>query len=619
METKLKKYIDHYVSSSNVDYSILIDSSWGAGKTFSIQEYMQTKKTQDYIYYSVKGKNDISAIISDILLDIILKFDKRKRILSFIRSLHFISEKVYNIFDSKLSGKIYKATSLLTDTATLSYLNTITGKINSSNRIVLFIDDIERFSNKESCVIDLIAELDNYFVSTKKIKIVYIANQDEIFCNEQTINNNKIAEKYKNEKERYIRFTYNFFNNRTDIFNKFILKKFQKKDLSNNQYLFDVLYKVFDGKDLLKCNQDSKKSPNLRTVQFVLDLFGEMKHLWEKLKPVNNYLNPNFLFYSLCVYSRLIKEEGIDRIYLLNNLPVGLKKTEDKFLKSFFEIYENDSTYILCKEKFLIDFICTGLLEDEQFKNIIRVTVSETDPLQQIANDISTIETPELENLLDQVISQLKAHKYSINQGYLLVTFFIKYVRMFDKYKEVNFNQLFKESFFSEENQKELKEYFDYRIENPYFDTVSFDPDIDKVIEDEFNKYKSGKIKDELSEMWEVIKNGDTQNDIFNRFDMHILFSSLEKNDYYKKIPELSNKSLHLICLIIKQYILTLGNAYAFYTSEIPSLNRLKKLLESKVSVYKENDLLRVNKIKELISLLQDAITHIEESKNDFN
>lgn len=208
------KYIDIYINEEKTDYSILINAPWGAGKTHFIKKYCKIKTDieseqydeNNYVYFSLKGISDIEQLINSINLRILLKFktEKKNFIGDLIENLNF--DKFIDLFNNKKLSTFYQSVSILSSVAMPSYVDNYLLK--AENKIILFLDDLERVSEKIALK-DLLGELDTQFIG-KGIKIVYIAYEDEF--------SEKHKEQYKKHKEKYIRRTYTFTPNKSDVF-----------------------------------------------------------------------------------------------------------------------------------------------------------------------------------------------------------------------------------------------------------------------------------------------------------------------------------------------------------------------------------------------------------------
>ena len=296
------KYIDIYINEEKTDYSILINAPWGAGKTHFIKKYSEIKTDieseqydeNNYVYFSLKGISDIEQLINSINLRILLKFktEKRNFIGDLIENLNF--DKFIDLFNNKKLSTFYQSVSILSSVAMPSYVDNYLLK--AENKIILFLDDLERVSEKIALK-DLLGELDTQFVG-KGIKIVYIAYEDEF--------SEKHKEQYKKHKEKYIRRTYTFTPNKSDVFSDLL----QEFSLQNDSDLFDSLLVSFPD-----------NPPNLRTVKYCCSLYRELLKASNDFPSANKYQSVLILLPSICEYAKFLTNNNISKQTLLSTCP----------------------------------------------------------------------------------------------------------------------------------------------------------------------------------------------------------------------------------------------------------------------------------------------------------
>ena len=188
----VEEYLDYFCGlAHSPDYAVLIKGAWGSGKTWFINKYIEKLKgnNKKYLYVSLYGVSTISEIED-----------------SFFQQLHpILSSKGMAITGKILKGAL-KATLKIDLDGDKKSDATVTSQIpdinipdylkDTSNCIIIF-DDLERCNINLEAVLGYI----NHFVEHQGLKVILVANEDEIF-KEEAENPSKTA--YRIIKEKLI-------------------------------------------------------------------------------------------------------------------------------------------------------------------------------------------------------------------------------------------------------------------------------------------------------------------------------------------------------------------------------------------------------------------------------
>lgn len=643
------KYIDIYINEEKTDYSILINAPWGAGKTHFIKKYCEIKTDieseqydeNNYIYFSLKGISDIEQLINSINLRILLKFktEKKNFIGDLIENLNF--DKFIDLFNNKKLSTFYQSVSILSSVAMPSYVDNYLLK--AENKIILFLDDLERVSEKIALK-DLLGELDTQFIG-KGIKIVYIAYEDEF--------SEKHKKQYKKHKEKYIRRTYTFTPNKSDVFSDLL----QEFSLQNDSDLFDSLLGSFPD-----------NPPNLRTVKYCCSLYKELLKAKNEFPSSNDYQSVLLLFPSICEYAKFLTNNNISKQTLLSACPGEYQfiqnclaatyapkqeepekeKSEKEKCSEFFNNFSHDNSITLYTNRFLIDFIFDGYLNKTELEKFLRIEIQQEDPLNTIVYHLYDSSFDDVKESVYKVLDKLTNNEYSIYELNPLVNNFLPIARriirledltndkssieeeikkeLSDKDNEIEFQQRISKktcelitekitnSILSEKSKESLFKYFEYKTINEYYEFPKFTKDFDQRIEEKYNNFIVERNKQATNDLFEAIKTA-SYSEIFKQIDEHKIFSILREANKFEELLELPNKSIQFLIKFINSKILGLGNAYQFYMSEIPVLEELKDLIKVKVNL-QDPDFIKTDLLKQLYKTIDEAIKHINNSKN---
>lgn len=214
----IEEYLNYYCGlSHSPKFAILLKGKWGAGKTWFINQYREKLKAKDKkcLYVSLYGVTNYSEI-EDLLLQQLYPFRTSKGMV--------------------IAGKIFK--SLLKGVLKIDVTNDgkddimwnfsmpeidIPQKFEDSSFSLLIFDDLERCSINIENILGYI----NSFVESQYLKVVIIANEDEISTE---------IEKYKKIKEKLIGKTFEIYPDFSGALNDFL-------NQVNNQQAKDFLSK----------------------------------------------------------------------------------------------------------------------------------------------------------------------------------------------------------------------------------------------------------------------------------------------------------------------------------------------------------------------------------------
>ncbi|MEA5582076.1 P-loop NTPase fold protein [Nodularia harveyana UHCC-0300] len=367
LNSHIEDYLNYYCDlSQSPKFAILLKGKWGSGKTWFINQYRERLKPKKSLYVSLYGISNYSEI-EDSLFQQLHPFRSSKGMV--------LAEKVFKGFlksslridlvdfnnDGKNDGAL---------TISIPDIN-IPENFKDSNYSLLIFDDLERCSMNIENILGYI----NNFVESQCLKVVIIANEDEIDTKE---------EKYKRIKEKLIGKTFEIYPDFTGALNDFlnqVTNQDAKTILSNSiNYTQELFIKA-------KCK-------NLRILnQIILDF----ERIFEKL-PDEAYNKSGLveeilkflIIFSIEISSGRLKPQDINQIekkLLAEFVSVRRKQrqndinensSEDQIsFKEMFEKYENIYSInfnYLNSDKFL-----PGLLWWELFfdKGIVDKTILE--------------------------------------------------------------------------------------------------------------------------------------------------------------------------------------------------------------------------------------------------
>ena len=204
--------IENYIKTPDFDYSILITGEWGTGKTYYFKNNLIdstgsiNNTNAALILISAGGLTTTTEVKENIGIELLSKYGRNRFLNNTKIDLilandisSFLPEsgrKAFTVAQKGIRGlrlySQYKIQNCLSD------------------RLTLVIDDIERYEGQLS---SLLAFIHNRYVNNG-IHVVYIANEKEIKDG-----------KYKQNKEKYIRYTFSFHASIRDVLGNLIANR----------------------------------------------------------------------------------------------------------------------------------------------------------------------------------------------------------------------------------------------------------------------------------------------------------------------------------------------------------------------------------------------------------
>ncbi|WP_414625178.1 P-loop NTPase fold protein [Calothrix sp. CCY 0018] len=358
INSHIEEYLDYYCSLSHAPgFAVLLKGQWGCGKTWFIEKYREKlkKNNQKCLYVSLYGMTSFSEIED-----------------AFFQQLH----PVLSSKGMALTGKIFKG--FLKGTLKIDLNNdsnndgtwnigipdiNLPEYLKNTDKSILIFDDLER------CQIDISNLLGyiNYFVEHDDLKVIIIANEDELL--KPDINNSggdnsgkdNSSTSYKVIKEKLIGKTFGVsldFEGALESFIAIVDNSDVRQFLSDNIELIENLYKKAEFENL-RC---------LR--QIILDFDRIYKVLPEKATSKVEILQE--ILKVLMAFSIEIKRG--------NMLATDISKLE----------YGRISEYML-RKTFGVPQASSSVVKE----NIIEENNKEESPLAKIVNTYPELDLPE--------------------------------------------------------------------------------------------------------------------------------------------------------------------------------------------------------------------------------
>lgn len=235
---KVVKEIKNYMNNP-LKYAILLEGTWGCGKTYFIQNQL---KDIDTIYISLNGVSNLSNVSLQLAYQ--LGGDKAK-----LGKFKWFKNKK----SSKAVGTIGGFLISFFTNSTIIELIDLVNNIDVKDKLIIF-DDLER----TKLPIEEILGFINNLVEHNNIKVLLVANEEELNCHDN----------YSKIKEKLIYQTIKYIPNLEEVYDCLMPNSF-KEFKSNKVFFIDELKR--------------KNHQNIRTIQFTFQRYIELRQIIDEV------------------------------------------------------------------------------------------------------------------------------------------------------------------------------------------------------------------------------------------------------------------------------------------------------------------------------------------------
>lgn len=298
-------YLDYYINlETSPEFAVLIRGVWGVGKTHLVKKIIveQEKNGKKFLKVSLYGLNSTVDIDHAIFAQLHpLLASKGMKLAGQV--LKGVLKTTVNIDLNKDGSKDGSLSPQIPDISPPEYFK------NTDSKVLIF-DDLERCLLPISVVMGYL----NQLVESKGLKVVIIANEEELYANDQ---NKEGENKYSRVKEKVIGKSLDVVPNFTEAFDAFLSNSKIKEFLIHNKESIQEIYQAAGYNNLRHLRQT------------LLDLDHFFTFLTEKIKIKKEAITQIvklFLISSFEIKSGQIAEN--DLYFLLGYLPSAEIKSE---------------------------------------------------------------------------------------------------------------------------------------------------------------------------------------------------------------------------------------------------------------------------------------------------
>lgn len=581
--TKTVSYYDEilnrYISDNNTNYALLINGTWGSGKTYYIKNYLNSRiNNNEYIkiYFSLYGMQKLEDIDSCIIESYFKAFDEmvefnNLNIEKYYRDYgfgNFVINKFQYIYDQFFyhnikSRKYYKFLKYLPDYIKFEFLNFDfkvlkdnlkfkISQISKESKVLLVIDDFERSK------IDFVEVLGyiNNMVEHYKYKVIIIANEEQLkvrYANKDiNLKLSALLVNYDIDKEvdkniDKVTSIYNFIND--NLHHDIEYYSIKEKTIGETvnfklkfNEIFNEILNVF--LNSLEQNEKSKRfkrniskyissitkefeelgNKNLRNVYFTIKyLFILFERYYNCANKKNKNWDSQINYHKkkeFCKYRKEIIKKILRKIIrMIIKLKEHPKETKNKEL--MFIIGDNYDQLI---DNLIFNHNIDKYEINEIFINgFFRYYNNNKLTIYDIDNEEKIFKLDSDKNIIDKINKierELASDEYEINQFTYIIRVLLDIKYKYNIRKNYNLKNIFNIIL---DKAKKSKDKVDYYIErNPY--TKDYCPEEYEVLDKiycELNMYRNinVNIKDELNNIFKK-----------HKLDVYELSTFIEKN-----------------------------------------------------------------------------------------
>lgn len=581
------KYILDYLINDKTNTALLLNGSWGCGKTFYIQNsllpYLQENKKKS-VYVSMYGIQNIEALSKSIFTESYFK-SINNRGGTFVTGLaKTILKGVTNYFNIDISG----------GTKEWEKLSNI---VNLNNKL-LIIDDLERHDPSFS-VMEILGFINN-LCENDKVKVLLVCDENSLI---KVGLNEKDFEKYKRIKEKTIGDTILFSPNLIQSIPSIISSFNLEETLGNSNIILKEIFEAslsshvpcFNLRAVTKSCQ--KMSEIIKIINFNTQTSFQDSSLQEFL--LNVFIGLLFFYLRLSNDSTLVYSDN-NQLFSIN---LGVNN---------YPLYKFCYEYCVEQKTFFNDF-------KEAFSKFLL-----NKKIEEANQDIQIIKSYYLAKD-DKLLESLKNLKSSIERGYVPCTAFtgiacfliaIKYYFHFsiiDPLLKLMIEKIRKNGY-TQEIEDSLYSYSGCYFENPgmekefclFLDCIRNNISSDKVthckkIQNSTQLLDFIKIAESNIHLWMANKKG-----FSSHFDFQALIDYIESSDCSPSdIQAIRSFFQHL-------YYTGVGNLSDFCISDLSVLKDIKKRIETLLTHNFEGKKTTELQLKWLVNNLNDCINNLQ-------
>ena len=570
------KSIDVYLNEQNSDYAIMIDGSWGCGKTYFLKEklipYLEEDRNKKIVYISLFGMKDANDLIDNISLCALSLEAKGNSTIGAI--LGGVETKYKNKIESS-----FVVNGLSRLSGSIPYVRNLKNIISDAGKVfidfsryIFVFDDFERSNINLDVLLGVFSEI----INQNKSKVIVV-------CNEQEMLNGLETKRYNNFKEKVFGVNIKFNQSISYVFDE-LVEKFCA-DLEARRF-------INLSKDRIIGMFNITQSNNIRTLIFAIKRFTELYRIIDErctktgkekeyFEILFNEIVLNVFSFSLhwkkYNFSRELKD--CEEYWLFDNEYFN-KKPDYKYI---------DMSYIKVRKP-INNYICNLELPDDDIEKIVSgYCTLRDDDVRNVVNKVrdlmlqdDDLAKKDLEQLLDEI--QKNKYKLVVYPKILDKIFTLLKIFEYNRYEIEAFKNNVINNIVKRANEYEYSSWGFYHCESN--ETNDFIEELYRIII-ETNKREKEK------EWIAIFKSDENFLEKFSYYMQHEkgsfteggVFANIDVNDVTERILQLNNNDIiEFFSKLRLVYDARIGNLREFYANDALFFKELEESLRKKIT-----------------------------------
>ncbi len=393
-------YLHYYAGlTKSPEFAVLLRGNWGSGKSWFIKTFMEERGKENFLYVSLYGVTSYAEIED-----------------AFFEQLHpFLSSKGMKIAGKILKGAVRATLKVdfdktkseelsinggLSDLNLPDYLNKLDGKI-------IVFDDLERCALPIYQILGYI----NQFVEASGLKVILVANEDEIIKADDEEGKSDNAKRYLTIKEKLVGKSFDVETDHDAALGHFI----DMVDNEDCKSYFQLEENIF----LIRVLFIQAGYRNLRHLkQAILD-YDRFYQLLDKdvisSKKLMSHLFNLFLLISFELKKGTIHEDNLPELFSLSHLVKKDNETKSKAqtIRTKYAVFKNHGFHPLSAETWT-ELFKAGTIDKEKLNNELRSSfyLSDDKPDWNKLYYFENLNDDELENIYQSVKKDFIGFKF---------------------------------------------------------------------------------------------------------------------------------------------------------------------------------------------------------------
>lgn len=598
-----------YINECYSDYAVMLNGSWGSGKTYFVKNELIPVLEEDrkaVIYISLFGIKCVDDLINVITMHVLNIYSNKRA-----------QKRAEMNIGLKISNKQASSSVSQIPSVFVGIINKGLKLVPNGDNAKSFFSDIQKntinfadyvfiFDNFERSVIDKIELLGLFdeMVEQNHAKVIIVCNEvallkkaekdDENLNNKKAVNNIEekiLVDDYNLYKEKVVGFTIKYAADLSTVYRKIL-----DNIVGKQSYCYDCLIE-YKSEVLELFSRVS--SHNLRTLIFVLKRFKELEHeielAFDDAKVDKKYYSRYIalVLYNVTSVSIMYKDFGMSDVFIPEDRDVVIKPfSSDGFAKDMIDFNINNhirlSRYV---NKYIYDYSLNKVL---LLEDITRFVLEEMNDIKNNTDKIDSIycldSDGDATKQLDSVIDDIKKDQYCLGlYPRILSNLFILIETLYDDSNRKI--ELLKKDIIK--NVKARADEFDisswHYFHSDNTKANAFNEELYSIVEKTFLEGKKQKYRDVFDDEEDFVEHFRelVKDDSSILEDKKSMLNCIPASKMIDKFINLPNSNIREINGILNYYYLSGRKTNCFRSGDLALFREMRTILDKEIPLVK--------------------------------